>query len=312
MINHEVFRGCIPALMTPCDADGKPDFQALARKGKELIGHGMRSVVYCGSMGDWPLLTLQQRKAGVEALLNAGVPTIVGTGAQNTRDAVEIADHAARVGASGLMIIPRLLSRPTSTPAQKAHLHHVLQAASSLPSVIYNSPYYGFQTRADLFFALREQNPNLVGFKEFGGADALSYAAENITSGHPELILLVGVDTQVYHGYLRCGAGGAITGIGNALPIPVLTLIDLCKAAVAGDSTARRRAFELDSALGVLSSFDESPDLVLYYKRLLVLEGNPEYHHHFNAFDELSRSQHALLESQWQLFKSWWTHWNNK
>jgi dihydrodipicolinate synthase/N-acetylneuraminate lyase len=42
-----------------------------------------------------------------------------------------------------------------------------------LPAVIYNSPYYGFATRADLFFELRREYPNLIGFKEFGGARRL-------------------------------------------------------------------------------------------------------------------------------------------
>ena len=52
-----VFSGCMPALMTPCKADRSPDFDSLVRKGKELVGLGMSAVVYCGSMGDWPLLT---------------------------------------------------------------------------------------------------------------------------------------------------------------------------------------------------------------------------------------------------------------
>ncbi|MCX7140237.1 MAG: dihydrodipicolinate synthase family protein, partial [Proteobacteria bacterium] len=46
------FTGVIPALMTPCGADGKPVFSALVRKGQELISAGMSAVVYCGSMGD--------------------------------------------------------------------------------------------------------------------------------------------------------------------------------------------------------------------------------------------------------------------
>ena len=49
----------------------------------------------------------------------------------------------------------------------------------------------------------------------------------------------------------------------------------LCEKAAAGDAEARREALELDAALGVLSSFDEGPDLVLYYKHLMVLEGEP-------------------------------------
>ena len=168
------FRGCIPALMTPCKPDRTPDFDALARKGKELIGLGMSGVVYCGSMGDWPLLSDEDRKKGVEALVKAGVPVVVGTGAQNPARAASLAAHAKSVGAAGLMVIPRVLSRGPSVAAQRAHFAGILEAAVDLPAVIYNSPYYGFETKADLFFELRREYPNLVGFKEFGGASRTS------------------------------------------------------------------------------------------------------------------------------------------
>ena len=307
--NTNVFRGCIPALMTPCSADGTPNFEALAAKGRELIDGGMRAVVYCGSMGDWPLLTDEQRQEGVRQLVEAGVPVVVGTGAQNPKAAAAHAAHAKEVGAAGLMVIPRVLSRGTSSAAQRAHFAGILKAGGDLPAVIYNSPYYGFETKADLFFDLRHDYPNLVGFKEFGGADSLSYAAEHITSGDPDLTLMVGVDTQVFHGFVRCGAVGAITGVGNALPKEVLRLISLCEQAAAGDAEARRLAAELDNALTVLSTFDEGPDLVLYYKYLMVLEGNSEYEHHFNESDALSPSQREFLRTQWELFRQWWSNW---
>jgi dihydrodipicolinate synthase/N-acetylneuraminate lyase len=305
----QVFRGCIPALMTPCSPGGVPDFDLLVKKGRELVAEGMRAVVYCGSMGDWPLLTDEQRREGVRRLAEAGVPVVVGTGAQNTRGAAAHAAHARQVGAAGLMVIPRLLSRGTSAAAQRAHLSDILEAAGDLPAVIYNSPYYGFETKADLFFALRQDHPNLVGFKEFGGPAALSYAAEHIIGVDPELALLVGVDTQVFHGFVHCGAVGAITGVGNALPKPVLRLVDLCERAAAGDVASRRLALELNEALEVLSTFDEGPDLVLHYKYLMVLEGNPEYAHHFNPSDALQRSQREFLQAQWELFKTWWVSW---
>ena len=304
-----VFRGCIPALMTPVKPDRTPDFEALAKKGKELIGFGMSGVVYCGSMGDWPLLTDEDRKKGVEALVKARVPVVVGTGAQNPARAASLAAHAKQVGAAGLMVIPRVLSRGPSASAQRAHFAGILEAAVDLPAVIYNSPYYGFETKAELFFDLRKQYPHLIGFKEFGGALSLTYAAESITSGDPSLTLMVGVDTQVFHGFVNCGAKGAITGVGNALPKEVLHLIKLCEQAATGDATARRRAQELDEAMRVLSTFDEGPDLVLYYKHLMVLEGNPEYERHINPNDGLSPSQKAHLESQWRLFKTWYASW---
>ena len=189
-MNKHVFEGCIPALMTPCHADRSPNYPALVEKGRELIEAGMNSVVYCGSMGDWPLLTDTQRQKGVEALIHAGLPVIVGTGAQNPQLAARHAAHAQAVGAHGLMVIPRVLSRGSSPAAQHAHFAAILDAGGDLPAVIYNSPYYGFETKADLFFDLRRDHPNLIGFKEFGGAAALSYAAEHITSGDDSLSLL--------------------------------------------------------------------------------------------------------------------------
>jgi len=299
----------MPALMTPCSRDGVPDFDALVRTAQSLIADGMRAVVYCGSMGDWPLLSDERRQEGVKRLVEAGVPVVVGTGAQSPQRAADHAAHARKVGAAGLMVIPRLMSRGTSPAAQRAHFAGVLRSGGDLPAVIYNSPYYGFETKADLFFDLRREHSNLVGFKEFGGARSLTYAAEHITSGDPTLSLMVGVDTQVFHGFVRCGAVGAITGVGNALPKPVLRLIELCEQAARGDVPARRLAEELDNALHVLSTFDEGPDLVLYYKQLMVLEGHPEYEHHFNATDRLSASQLEFLYQQWSLFKAWWNQW---
>lgn len=304
------FTGTIPALMTPCTKRREPDFDALVRKGKELVGIGMSAVVYCGSMGDWPLLSDEQRKEGVERLVKAGVPVIVGTGAQSPKQAAGLAVHAKKVGARGLMIIPRVLSRGSSAAAQRAHFEAVLEAGADLPSVIYNSPYYGFETRAELFFDLRRKHRHLIGFKEFGGAAALRYAAEHIAGADPEVLLTVGVDTQVVHGYVNCGAVGAITGIGNVLPKEVLHLVSLAKQAAAGDAGARRKAEELDRALGVLSSYDEGADLVLFYKYLMVLEGNSEYELHFCETDQLSASQRRYAETQLKLFKNWYRNWS--
>ncbi|TWU63050.1 4-hydroxy-tetrahydrodipicolinate synthase [Crateriforma conspicua] len=309
MSDGSVFRGCIPALMTPCDEQGKPNFGALVDHGKRMIDAGMSGVVYCGSMGEWPLLSDAQRQDGVKALVDAGVPVVVGTGAISPAVAADHARHAQRVGAAGLMVIPRVLSRGTSVAAQRNHFAAVLAAAPDLPSVIYNSPYYGYETKADLFFELRDRFANLVGFKEFGGADSLSYAAEQITSGDDGLLLMAGVDTQVFHGFVRCGADGAITGIGNCLPDAVLRLVDLCRKAAAGDVLARRYAKELDDALAVLSRYDEGPDLVMYYKYLLYLQGFREYRNHLEPTDGLSPRQAAFAESQLQLFQAWWDQW---
>ena len=86
-------------------------------------------------------------------------------------------------------------------------------------------------------------------------------------------------------------------------------LTKLCQEAAIGNAISRRQAQELDAALAVLSSFDEGPDLVLYYKYLMVLNGEPEYELHFNETDFLSASQKHYIEKQYQLFKAWYDDW---
>lgn len=307
--NADVFLGCMPAIMTPVTRGGEVDYDALVSQASHLVGAGMSGVVYCGSMGDWPLLTDAQRQQGVARLVDAGVPVVVGTGAVNTKVACDHAAHAADVGAAGLMVIPRLLSRGTSPAAQANHFSRVLKAGSGLPSVIYNSPYYGYQTKAELYFQLRESHPNLIGFKEFGGAASMRYAAENITSSPNGGWLLVGVDTQVYYGFVHCGAVGAITGIGNCLPTEVLRLTELSRRAAAGDVAARSMAFELDEALKVLSTFDEGPDLTLYYRLLASRTGQAALAQPIDPQDCLTDAQRFYAEKQLDLFQTWYATW---
>ncbi|QDY70496.1 dihydrodipicolinate synthase family protein [Qingshengfaniella alkalisoli] len=311
-MNKDVFHGTIPALLTPCTADRQPDFDALVRKGKELIDAGMSAVVYCGSCGDWPLLTDEQRMEGVEHLTKAGVPVIVGTGAINSKSAVAHAAHAQKIGAAGLMVIPRVLSRGLSVAAQRNHFKAILDAAPDIPAIIYNSPYYGYSTKADLFFALREEHKNLIGFKEFGGKDDLSYAAEYITSQDDDVILMVGVDTEVYHGFVKCGAVGAITGIGSVFPKEALLQVALSRLAAQGNPEADIRARELAEAFSVLAKFDEGVDLVLYFKHLMVLKGNNEYKLNLNETDELSKSQAKYCEAQFHQFNTWFDAWSKQ
>jgi 4-hydroxy-tetrahydrodipicolinate synthase len=59
----------------------------------------------------------------------------------------------------------------------------------------------------------------------------------------------------------------------------------------------------------VLSKFDEGPDLVLYYKELMVLEGNEKYANQINSSDQLTPSQKSFLHQQWKVFKKWWSEW---
>ena len=68
-------------------------------------------------------------------------------------------------------------------------------------------------------------------------------------------------------------------------------------------------AIELSEALKVLSTFDEGPDLVLFYKYLLKLNGEEEYNFNFYKSDQLSSSQAKFAEKQFNIFNEWWKNW---
>ena len=109
---------------------------------------------------------------------------------------------------------------------------------------------------------------------------------------------------------MKVGTGGTITGIGNAIPREILHFVALAKAAAKGDVDARQRALELGEALEVLSTWDEGTDLVLYYKHMMVMQGHPEYTLHFNETDELSPTQRAWAETQFNQFRAWYAEWS--
>ena len=155
--------------------------------------------------------------------------------------------------------------------------------------MIYNSPYYGFETKAELFFDLVSEFDNLVGFKEFGGAKSLSYAAEHITAADPNLHL---ADTQVVH--MVCGANGVISGIGNALP-ETLRLVDAATRGARHASRGRN-----STRPSVLARFDEGPDLSSLPSPDGARYAQPV------LFRRLERFAASFRRRCWRRFRRWW------
>ena len=306
------FAGVAPAIMTPFRSDGSIDFDALLDKRRRLVQAGMASMVWPGTMGNWSQLTTEERNKGVSLLAEQG-PLIVGTGAPNTEMAMGFARHAKQAGAAGLMVIPEVMYMGTVASAQEQHYGRVLDAGDGLPAVAYNNPpAYRYSMGADQFFKLRENHPNLKGFKESGGPEALTLAARLITHTD-DCFLVVGVDNALVHGVLGCGAVGAITGVGNVLPDEVMCLWNLCSAAQeSGDHRAWLLAEELDRRLLPLSDYDADPRLVLYYKHLLTLLDESEYHVQRPAGATLSLAEALEAQAQLERFQRWWGTWPGK
>ncbi|MCB0345551.1 MAG: dihydrodipicolinate synthase family protein [Bdellovibrionales bacterium] len=299
--------------MTPFKSDGSIDWDSLLAMQAKLMAAGFSSVTWPGTMGNWTELTLRERIRGTKLLAKQG-PLIVGTGALNSGDAAFYARAAREHGAAGLMIIPRIGYMQTVEEAQIHHFATVLEAGGpDLPAVAYNNPpSYIYSMSQAAFFRLRERFPQLQGFKESGGPQAMTRASRTITSDDG-CFLVVGIDNAVVHGAIHCNAVGCITGIGNVLPEPVLMLWKLCQKAKEGDAIAWQLAEELERRLMPLSDYDADAKLVLYYKYLLyVTEQGPVYLNHRPDDFRLSMTEMDEAHYQLHLFERWWKNWNGR
>ena len=135
-------RGTMTVLVTPFTEDGSAvDLPALRRLVDWQIEEGIHGLVPLGSTGEFLGVSRDERQAIVEACVETArgrVPVYIGTGAEVTGDAVELAREAERLGADGVMIIPPFYSVPTEDELFE-HYRRIGEAIS-IPIMVYNNP----------------------------------------------------------------------------------------------------------------------------------------------------------------------------
>jgi 4-hydroxy-tetrahydrodipicolinate synthase len=138
----EPFRGTYTVLVTPFTADGSAvDLAALRRLVEYQIGGGVRGLIPLGSTGEFLSVSREERAAIVDCVVQAAagrVPVLVGTGAEDTRDAVALSREAEAQGADGVMVIPPFYSVPTAQELQ--HHYDAIARAIGIPIMVYNNP----------------------------------------------------------------------------------------------------------------------------------------------------------------------------
>src|SRR5262245_33889055 len=100
-----VFGGVWPAMLTPLTEDGKPAFPVMEQLVDLFARQGLGGIYLTGSTGQWPLLTLDERRAIMSCVVKAAagrLPVMVHVGAVATADAVALARHAAEIGAAAV------------------------------------------------------------------------------------------------------------------------------------------------------------------------------------------------------------------
>jgi len=129
------------AMVTPFSATGDIDYDKTAKLIEHLIANGSDSLVVCGTTGESPTLSAEEKEAfftfTIKAV-NKRIPVIAGTGTFSTKETVKLTRMAERVGADGIMLVAPYYNKPDQK-GMYAHFAHVA-GETSLPVMLYNIP----------------------------------------------------------------------------------------------------------------------------------------------------------------------------
>jgi 4-hydroxy-tetrahydrodipicolinate synthase len=242
-----MFKGVITALVTPFRGDAI-DEEALRRLVDEQIRAGIDGFVPVGTTGESPTVTVEEHIRIIKIVVEETrkrVPVIAGTGANSTREAIELTREARAVGADGTLQVTPYYNRPTQDGLFR-HFKAIAEAAS-LPIVVYNVPG---RTGCDLLpetMARLCEVPLVVGIKEATGS--AQRAAQIIARVGDRMVVLSGDDATAFPLY-ALGAQGCISVVSNVAPAEMAAMWD---AAAAGNWNQARelhyRVFPLSEGL---------------------------------------------------------------
>ncbi|MEU6494732.1 dihydrodipicolinate synthase family protein [Streptomyces sp. NPDC046984] len=224
---HRPWRGVLVATALPLTDELAVDHARFADHCTWLVENGCDGVVPNGSLGEYQVLTPEERARVVETAVSAlgGERVMPGVSAYGAAEARRWAEQARDAGCTSVMLLPPNAYRADERSVL-AHFEEVAKAG--LPVVAYNNP---IDTKVDLvpeLLAKLHREGFVQAVKEFSGDPRRAYRLAELA---PELDLLIGADDVLLE-LAVAGAKGWVAGYPNALP---RASVQLFRAAVAGD-----------------------------------------------------------------------------
>lgn len=199
----------ITAMITPFNADGSINFDALPKLVEHLLAHHTDGILLAGTTAESPTLTHDEELelfAAVQKIVNGRVPLIAGVGTNDTRDSIEFAREVAAFGgfAAGLAIVPYY-----NRPSQEGMYQHfkAIADASELPIIIYNIPGRVVVEMTPETMLRLAEHPNIIGVKECTSLANMAYLIEHKPD---DFLIYTGEDGDAFHA-MNLGADGVIS-----------------------------------------------------------------------------------------------------
>ena len=234
------FGRILTAMVTPMNEALEINYEEAVRLAQYLIGHGSDSVVVCGTTGEAPTVTADEKvklfKVVKEAL--GKTPVIAGIGSYSTDATIALARQAEATGVDGFLVVVPYYNKPSEEGLYR-HFTTIADEAA-LPVVLYNVPGRSSVNMSVSLLLRLAQHPGIVAVKEASGSMS---QIEDLLNKRPTTFSVLSGDDALTLPMVACGAQGIISVAGNMFP---KEMVDMTHAALAGDM---RKALQIHNHL---------------------------------------------------------------
>lgn len=226
----QTIQGSIVAIVTPMLKDGGVDWKSLKKLVEWHIEQGTNSIVAVGTTGEASTLSMEEHTQVIKEIIrvaNKRIPIIAGTGANSTREAIELTKAAKDLGADAALLVTPYYNKPTQ---EGLYQHYkAIAEAVELPLILYNVPgRTGVDLSNDTAVRLAEI-PNIVGIKDATGDVPRGKALIDALNG--KMAVYSGDDETAWE-LMLLGADGNISVTANIAP---KAMSEVCAVAIAKD-----------------------------------------------------------------------------
>jgi 4-hydroxy-tetrahydrodipicolinate synthase len=211
-----IFRGSIPAVITPFDKNHDIDFDSLEKHINFLIDEGSHGLVSCGTTGESPTLDHDEHKKVTEFIIkksNSRVPVMAGCGSNSTTETLDLVDHAKKSKADAALLVTPYYNKPSEDGLFKHY--KFISEKINLPIYLYDIPGRSIVRLSINLIKKLSKIKNIIGIKD--ATSDLSSPMEVRRSCGKNFIQLSGEDAT-FLAFLMNGGTGCISVTANVVP----------------------------------------------------------------------------------------------
>ena len=211
------FEGIMPPHITPFSKSGDVDEPALHRIIHFWLDSGVSGLVSCGSNGEAPCMTREERRKVIEIAVEEAdgkVPVIAGTGVPGTRETIMLTQDAKDVGVDAVLVATPYFFKPSNEELIE-HYRAILKAVD-IPLILYNVPKFtGYNLEPSVVVKLVDEHSQIVGVKDSSGS--IGQVSDIIRQVGDKISVMAGTGDFVL-ATLMMGGHGGILAVANVAP----------------------------------------------------------------------------------------------